>query len=65
MVTKLLNPPKHVAEDFYIGKTHIIISDDYCGDKTPEDAELILCDVARYALKVFRANPLSVDWREG
>ncbi len=38
--------PKHVAKDFHIGNTHVIIATDYCEDKTPEDVERILARIA-------------------
>jgi hypothetical protein len=56
-------PPKHIAEDFYIDGTHIMISDDHCKDKTLEEVDGILREVTIYALKAFRANPHAVEWR--
>ena len=38
--------PKHVAKDFHIGNTHVIIATDHCEDKTPEDVERILARIA-------------------
>lgn len=37
----------NVVEDFYIGATHVRICDDYCRDKTKEDVQKILDDIAR------------------
>lgn len=42
--------PGHVVEEFYIGKTHVKICDDYCRDKTPEDVKKILDDLAKKLL---------------
>lgn len=40
----------HVVEDYYIGRTHIRICDDYCRDQTPEQAQAILDRIAARAL---------------
>ena len=45
----------HVVKDFMIGRTRIMICDDYCRDKTPEEVQAILDRVARNALRAFRA----------
>lgn len=37
--------PKHIAADYYIGNTHIIISDDYCRPR--EEVDEILRRIAR------------------
>jgi len=39
----------HVVEDFYIGKTHVQICDDYCRGKTRAEVDEILARIARYA----------------
>lgn len=36
----------HIVQDFYIGNTHIMIADDYCRDKTSEDVQRILQEIA-------------------
>lgn len=37
--------PKHIVEDYYVGYTHIIISDDYCRPR--EEVDEILRRIAR------------------
>lgn len=48
---KKVEPPKvgHIVKEYYDGNTHIIICDDYCRDKTPEDVEAILDRIAEIA----------------
>lgn len=46
--------PKHVAEDFYIGNTHVIISDDYCRPR--EEVDEILRRIARDAYRALAAQ---------
>lgn len=40
----------HVVEEFYIGNTRVMICDDYCRDKTPEDIKATLKRVAAVTL---------------
>ena len=40
-------PEGHVVKDYYIGHTHVKICDDYCRDKTPEQVQQILDNIAR------------------
>lgn len=47
--------PKHIAEEFYLGNTHIVISDDYCKDKTKAEVDQILKEIAEIAADSFRA----------
>jgi hypothetical protein len=46
-------PPKHIAEDFYIGNTHVQICTDYCCK--PEEVPAILQRIARWALTEYAA----------
>ena len=46
--------PGHVVEDFYIGKTHIMICDDYCRNKSKEEIENTLNRIAAIALQQFQ-----------
>ena len=39
----------HIVRDFFIGNTHIMIADDCCRDKTPEEVQEILRKIARDA----------------
>lgn len=43
----------HIVQDFKVGATRIKIADDYCRDKTKEDVEKILRDLARQLLPYF------------
>lgn len=45
----------HVVEDFYIGKTHVQICDDYCRNKTRAEVDEILARIARNAQVAFAA----------
>ena len=38
----LITEPVNIADDFYIGNTHIQISDDLCGNMTKKDVDKIL-----------------------
>ena len=51
-----MKPPEigNVVEDFYIGNTHVMICDDYCRDKTPEQVQEILDRIAARALPVLQ-----------
>ncbi|MCM1059417.1 MAG: hypothetical protein NC452_03910 [Eubacterium sp.] len=46
--------PKEVAEDFYIGNTHVRISTDYCRPR--EEVPEILRRIARDAQRAFAAQ---------
>ncbi len=46
--------PKHVAEDYYVGNTHVIISDDYCRPR--EEVDEILRRIARDAKRALAAQ---------
>jgi hypothetical protein len=48
-----------IVKDFYIENTHVVIRDDYCFDKTPEDADRILGRIAARALPVLQAAEAS------
>lgn len=40
-------PPRgHVAKEFYLGNTHVLICDDYCRGKTAQEVQEILDRVA-------------------
>lgn len=39
----------NIVRDFTVGNTRIKIADDYCRDKTPEDVDRILKEIARAA----------------
>ena len=39
-------PVGNVVEEFKIGNTKVRICDDYCRDKTPEDVDAILKNIA-------------------
>lgn len=41
----------HIVRDFKVGNTRIMIADDYCRDKSREDVEKILQEIARTALE--------------
>ena len=45
----------HVVKDFYVGHTHIVICDDYCRDKTPEEVKETMRRIARIAIGSMRA----------
>jgi hypothetical protein len=44
-----------IVKDFYIENTRVVICDDYCRDKTPEDVNRILGRIAARALPVLQA----------
>lgn len=46
--------PKEVAQDFYIGHTHVRIATDYCRPK--EEVDAILQRIAREAQRAFAAQ---------
>lgn len=46
--------PKEVAQDFYIGKTHVRIATDYCRPR--EEVPEILQRIARNAQRAFAAQ---------
>ena len=46
--------PKEVAQDFYIGNTHVRIATDYC--VPPEEVPEILQKIARDAQRAFAAQ---------
>ena len=39
----------HIVRDFTVGNTRIKIADDCCRDKTPEDVQRILKEIAQAA----------------
>lgn len=39
----------NIVRDFMVGNTRIKIADDYCRDKTPEDVQRILKEIAQEA----------------
>lgn len=39
----------HIVRDFTVGNTRIKIADDCCRDKTPEDVQRILKEIAQMA----------------
>lgn len=49
--------PKEVAQDFYIGNTHVRIATDYC--RPPEEVPEILRRIARNAQRAFAAQRLA------
>lgn len=46
--------PKEVAQDFYIGNTHVRIATDYCRPR--EEVDAILQKIARDAQRAFTAQ---------
>lgn len=40
-------PEPHIARDFKIGNTRVIVATNYCEDKTSEDVQNILDRIAR------------------
>ena len=44
---KVCAQPCNIAEDFFIGKSHIQISDDFCKNKTDEEVDRILERIAK------------------
>ncbi len=46
--------PKHIVKDYYIGNTHIIISDDYCRPR--EEVDEILRRIARIVQRALAAQ---------
>lgn len=46
--------PKHIVEDYYIGNTHVIISDDYCRPR--EEVNEILRRIERDAYRALAAQ---------
>ena len=62
----MVKPPElgHVVADYYAGKTHIIICDDYVV-KTPEEEQAILDRIMKKALvalqPVLRAEKAAAD----
>lgn len=54
MAVKPLDVP-NVVREFKIGNTRIKIADNYCRDKTREDVEKILEEIAETALRHIRA----------
>lgn len=51
----------HIVRDFYIGNTRIMIADNYCRDKSPEDVQRILQKIARDAQAAFSAAANAAD----
>lgn len=45
----------NIVRDFTVGNTRIKIADDCCRDKTPEDVQRILKEIAREAQAAFTA----------
>lgn len=52
--------PKHIAKEFYLGKTHIRISDDYCKDKTKKEVDEILKSISEIAVDSFNAAGIDI-----
>lgn len=46
--------PKHIVKDFYIGHTHVIISDDYCRPR--EEVDEILRRISRNAQRALASQ---------
>lgn len=44
-----------IVRDFYMGKTHVMIDDTYCRDKTPEEVQEILDRIAANAFRAINA----------
>ena len=42
----IVNKADHVVEDFYIGKVHVKICDDFCREKSPQDVQKIMDNLA-------------------
>jgi hypothetical protein len=53
-----IKPPDlgHVVQDFYSGKSHIMICDDYCAKKTKEEIDVALARIADIAVRDYCAN---------
>lgn len=48
----------NIVMDFIVGNTRIMIADNYCRDKTPEDVQRILRRIARRAQAAISAAAL-------
>lgn len=51
-----LDEEPHIVEDFMLDGTHVMIADNYCRSKTPEDVRQILDRIAVIALRSFAAT---------
>lgn len=47
-------PDGNVVKEFRLGPTKVKICDDYCRDKTPEEVQQILNDIAKTASVAIR-----------
>jgi hypothetical protein len=49
----IIKPPElgHVACDFYSGKCHSMICDDYCAGRTKEEIEAALARIAKITVE--------------
>lgn len=50
-----LGQEPNIVRDFTVGNTRIKIADDCCRDKTPEDVQKILREIAQMAQAAFTA----------
>ena len=46
---RIMEEIPHIVKEFSIGNTRIKIADNYCRDKTPEQVQAILREIARTA----------------
>lgn len=46
----------NIVLDYYIGNTHIKFADNYCANKTEEDVNKALRDIARKVQRCLSAN---------
>lgn len=51
----------HIVRDFTIGNTRIKIADNCCRDKTPEDVQKILKEIAQIAQTAFTVAANAAD----
>ncbi len=51
----------HIVKDFTVGNTRIKIADDCCRDKTPEDVQRILREIAQMAQAAITAATLAAE----
>lgn len=51
----------HIVRDFTVGNTRIKIADDCCRDKTPEDVQRILKEIAQAAQAAITAATLAAE----
>lgn len=60
-MAKNIEQDPHIVRDFMIGDTRIKIADNYCRDKTPEDVERILREIAQAAQEAITAAALAKE----